>query len=134
MPYPGARKIIVGDGPYRRELQSRYPHIEFPGFRTGAALADYYRMADVFVFPSHWETFGIVMIEAMACGTPVAAYPAAGPLDVIDSGITGVMHEDLQQATQQALGLDRGTVAQGSERWSWDQAWRIFQSQLIPVF
>ena len=134
MPYPGARKIIVGDGPYRRELESRYPEIEFPGFRTGAALADYYRMADVFVFPSRWETFGIVMIEAMACGTPVAAYPAPGPLDVIDPGITGVMHDDLLQATRQALRLDRATVAQGSERWSWEQAWRIFQSQLIPVF
>jgi glycosyltransferase involved in cell wall biosynthesis len=74
------------------------------------------------------------MIEAMACGTPVAAYPAPGPLDVIDPGITGVMHHDLLQATQQALELDRATVAQGSERWSWEQAWRIFQIQLIPVF
>ena len=132
--YPNAIKIMVGDGPYRKDLEARYPDVQFVGFKTGTELAKYYAMADVFVFPSRWETFGIVMIEAMACGTPVAAYPAAGPLDVIDSGITGVMHEDLQQATQQALGLDRGTVARGSERWSWDQAWRIFQSQLIPVF
>jgi glycosyltransferase involved in cell wall biosynthesis len=133
MPYPGARKIIVGDGPYREEIQARYPDIEFPGFRTGEALADYYRMADVFVFPSTWETFGIVMIEAMACGTPVAAYPAPGPIDVVAQGVTGWMVPDLAEATRHALTLDRETVWIGSQRWSWQSAWEIFRDNLVPV-
>jgi len=77
--YFGARKIMVGDGPYREELESKYPNVEFVGFKRGEELATYYANADVFVFPSRWETFGIVMIEAMACGTPVAAYPVQGP-------------------------------------------------------
>ena len=133
LPYPGARKIMVGDGPYRLELQRRYPDVEFVGFKTGHELAEYYSMADVFVFPSRWETFGIVMIEAMACGTPVAAYPVQGPLDVIDEGITGCMNEDLKQAVQDCLFLPRHLVWQGSERWSWEQAWQIFRNNLIPV-
>ena len=133
MNYPNSRKILVGDGPYRAELQSRYPNVEFVGFKTGADLAYYYNLADVFVFPSQWETFGIVMIEAMACGTPVAAYPAPGPQDVIDQGVTGIMHEDLWTATQQAVKLDRRAVWQGSDRWSWENAWIIFRDHLVPV-
>jgi glycosyltransferase involved in cell wall biosynthesis len=130
---PGYRKIMVGDGPMRREYEQRYPEVEFVGFRTGKDLAEYYQMADAFVFPSRWETFGIVMIEAMACGTPVAAYPAAGPLDVIDPGITGCIHEDLWRATQQAIQLDRRSVWQGSQRWSWQRAWEIFRDNLVPA-
>jgi len=133
MPAAGYRKIMVGDGPMRAEYERRYPDVEFVGFRTGRELASYYQMADAFVFPSRWETFGIVMIEAMACGTPVAAYPAAGPLDVIDAGVTGVMHRDLWQATQQAIELDRRLVWQGSERWSWQRAWEIFRDNLVPA-
>ena len=133
MPTPGFQKIMVGDGPMRQDYERRYRDVEFVGYQTGSALAAYYQQADVFVFPSRWETFGIVMIEAMACGTPVAAYPAPGPLDVIDPGVTGVMHEDLWQATQQAIALDRRTVWQGSERWSWQRAWEIFRDHLVPV-
>ena len=131
MNYPGARKIMVGDGPYRKELQQKYPDVEFVGFKTGRALADYYAQADVFVFPSKWETFGLVMIEAMACGTPVAAYPAPGPLDVIDPGVTGIMDENLATATYKCMGLDRETVWQGSQRWSWQLAWEIFRANLV---
>jgi glycosyltransferase involved in cell wall biosynthesis len=131
MKYPGARKIMVGDGPYRKELQQKYPDVEFVGFKTGRALAEYYAQADVFVFPSRWETFGLVMIEAMACGTPVAAYPAPGPLDVIDPGITGVMDKDLATATYKCMGLDRETVWYGSQRWSWQRAWEIFRANLV---
>jgi glycosyltransferase involved in cell wall biosynthesis len=107
--------------------------VEFVGFRTGQVLAEYYQLADVFVFPSRWETFGLVMIEAMACGTPVAAYPAPGPRDVIDPGRTGIMHEDLWTATAQAMELDRQGVWQGSDRWSWENAWIIFRDHLVPV-
>ena len=129
--YPGARKIMVGDGPMREEYEATYPDVEFVGFKTGKELADYYRMADVFVFPSQWETFGIVMIEAMACGTPVAAYPVQGPLDVVDQGVTGYMSQDLRVAVDQCLTLDQNLVAQGSQRWSWQRAWEIFKNNLV---
>ena len=77
--YPNQNKILVGDGPYRQELENKYKDVKFVGFKLGKELAYYFANADVFVFPSRWETFGIVMIEAMACGTPVAAYPCRGP-------------------------------------------------------
>jgi len=131
--YYGARKILVGDGPYRAELEEQYSDVEFVGFKTGVELASYYANADVFVFPSRWETFGIVMIESMACGTPVAAYPCQGPLDVVDYGVTGYMKNDLKEAITQCLKLDRYTVEKGSERWCWEAAWQIFKDNLVNV-
>ena len=128
--YPG-RKIMVGNGPMLEEYQAKYPSVEFVGAKRGQELGDYYRMADVFVFPSRWETFGLVMIEAMACGTPVAAYPCQGPLDVIDEGVTGCMNEELKQAVKDALMLSRNLVYQGSQRWTWENAWAIFKDNLI---
>ena len=129
--YPSAKKIMVGGGPMLEEYQIQYPNIEFVGFKTGAELAYYYNLADVFVFPSRWETFGLVMIEAMACGTPVAAYPCQGPQDVVDEGVTGCMNDDLKQAVVDALLLDRQRVWEGSSRWSWERAWAIFRDNLI---
>ena len=85
------------------------------------------------MFPSEWETFGIVMIEAMACGTPVAAFPVQGPLDVVDEGVTGCLNEDLKQAVKDALMLSRDQVWTGSQRWSWERAWAIFRDNLVPV-
>ena len=131
--YAGASKIMVGDGPMLEEYRTRYPDVEFVGFKTGQNLADYYRIADVFVFPSKWETFGIVMIEAMACGTPVAAYPVQGPLDVVDEGVTGCLNDDLKQAVKDALMLDRQLVHRGSARWSWERAWEIFRDNLVDI-
>jgi glycosyltransferase involved in cell wall biosynthesis len=90
-------------------------------------------MADVFFFQSRWETFGIVMIEYMACGTPVAAYPCQGPEDVIDQGVPGFMDNDLATAVNRCMGLNRETVLRGSQRWSWDTAWNIFKNNLIKV-
>ena len=130
--YPG-HKIMVGDGPMLEEYKVEYPNVEFVGAKRGVELGDYYRMADVFVFPSRWETFGLVMIEAMACGTPVAAYPCQGPLDVVDEGITGCMNEDLKQAVKDALMLDRMKVWEGSARWTWENAWIIFRDNLVSV-
>jgi glycosyltransferase involved in cell wall biosynthesis len=129
--YPDCHKIMVGDGPMLETYKQQYPDVEFVGFKTGNDLAEYYATADVFVFPSKWETFGIVMIEAMACGTPVAAYPVQGPIDVIDEGITGCMNEDLKKAVNDALMLDRQKVWEGSARWSWDRAWEIFRDNLV---
>jgi len=129
--YPNARKIMVGDGPMLEEYKANYPNVEFVGAKRGVELGNYYRIADVFVFPSRWETFGIVMIEAMACGTPVAAYPVQGPLDVVDEGITGCMNDDLKQAVKDALMLDRTQVWEGSGRWTWENAWEIFRDNLV---
>jgi len=131
--YPGYRKIMVGDGPMLEEYKELYPDVEFVGAKRGEELGDYYRMADVFVFPSQWETFGIVMIEAMACGTPVAAYPVQGPEDVIDEGVTGCLNADLKQAVTDCLFLNRQQVWAGSQRWSWQRAWEIFRDNLVPV-
>ena len=131
--YPGAHKIMVGGGPMLEEYKKDYPKVEFVGFKTGAELAYYYNLADVFVFPSQWETFGLVMIEAMACGTPVAAYPCQGPEDVIDEGITGCMNTDLKQAVKDALMLDRRRVWEGSNRWTWERAWAIFRDNLVEM-
>ena len=131
--YPGATKIMVGDGPMLEIYKKKYPDVIFTGFKTGNSLAEYYANADVFVFPSQWETFGIVMIEAMACGTPVAAYPVQGPLDVVDEGITGCLNDDLKQAVKDALMLDRQRVWEGSARWTWERAWAIFRDNLVSV-
>jgi glycosyltransferase involved in cell wall biosynthesis len=129
--YPDYLKIMVGDGPMLETYKKMYPDVHFAGAKRGRELAQYYANAEVFVFPSRWETFGLVMIEAMACGTPVAAYPADGPLDVIDSGITGFMDDDLKIAVDRCLGLNRAVVEKGSQRWSWSNAWQIFKQHLV---
>jgi len=131
--FPGYLKIMVGDGPMLETYKQRYPDVHFTGFKTGVELAHYYANAEVFVFPSRWETFGIVMIESMACGTPVAAFPCQGPEDVIDEGITGCMNEDLKQAVTDCLFLPRHRVWEGSQRWSWQRAWEIFKNNLMPL-
>jgi glycosyltransferase involved in cell wall biosynthesis len=133
MDFPGYLKIMVGDGPMLETYKKQYPDVHFTGFRTGVDLARYYANAEVFVFPSRWETFGIVMIEAMACGTPVAAFPVQGPEDVVDEGVTGCLNDDLKQAVRDALMLDRQRVWEGSARWSWERAWDIFRNNLVPV-
>jgi len=131
--YPGYQKIMVGDGPMLDVYKTQYPDVTFTGFKTGVDLARYYANAEVFVFPSRWETFGIVMIESMACGTPVAAYPCQGPIDVIDEGLTGCMRENLKDAIDTCLKLNRKDVEKFSNRWTWDHAWEIFRDNLMPV-
>jgi glycosyltransferase involved in cell wall biosynthesis len=129
--YPGATKLVVGDGPYRRELEQRYPDIHFVGSKKGMQLARYYAQADVFVFPSRADTFGVVNIEALACGTPVAAYPVAGPKDIVEPGVTGFLNDNLQLAVEQCMTLDRATVEDASLQWTWTECWRIFEENLI---
>lgn len=115
---PG-EKHIVGDGPQRAELEARYPQVRFLGYQHGQALAQAYSEASVLVFPSRTDTYGLVMLEALACGTPVAAFPVPGPLDVLEQGVTGVMDEDLRGACLAALSLDRQRCAQEVAKQSW---------------
>jgi len=131
MDYPGYLKVMVGDGPMLEIYKKQYPDVHFTGYKTGVDLAHYYANAEVFVFPSQWETFGIVMIEAMACGTPVAAFPVQGPSDVVEQGVTGFLEEDLATAVHRCLGLSRNKVLAGSQKWSWQRAWEIFRDNLV---
>jgi glycosyltransferase involved in cell wall biosynthesis len=131
--YPGYQKIMVGDGPMLETYKKQYPDVTFTGFKIGVELSRYYANAEVFVFPSRWETFGIVMIEAMACGTPVAAYPCQGPEDVIEPGVTGFVNESLADAVSGCLQLSRDQVLAGSQRWSWQHAWEIFRDNLVSA-
>lgn len=115
---PGEKRV-VGDGPECAELQAAYPQVNFLGYQQGEALAQAFAAASVLVFPSRTDTYGLVMLEALACGTPVAAFPVAGPLDVLEPGVTGVMDEDLQQACLAALALSREACAERAARQSW---------------
>jgi glycosyltransferase involved in cell wall biosynthesis len=129
---PGT-KWVVGDGPARKALEAQYPHAKFLGMLRGAELAARYQQADAFVFPSRTDTFGLVLIEAMACGTPVAAYPVTGPLDVVRDPAAGALSEDLRAAALKALTLDRGAVAHYGGRFSWSAATRQFVGNLEPA-
>jgi len=126
---PGT-KYVVGDGPAMRELRRRYPGVIFTGARYGEELAGCLASADVFVFPSRTDTFGLVMLEAMACGLPVAAYPVSGPVDVIEHGRTGILHEDLGRAIRAAVSLDNGVCREFALRRSWATATRMFLGNL----
>lgn len=126
---PGS-KVVVGDGPARAALEARYPQARFLGYRFGEELAGIVAAADVFVFPSRTDTFGLVLLEAMACGVPVAAYPVTGPIDVVRQGVTGVLDEDLQAATLAALKLDRKACRAQALENTWELATRQFLSHL----
>lgn len=131
--FPGATKIVVGDGPLRKELEERYTNIKFVGVKRGKELAEYYANADVFIFTSRVDTFGIVIIEALAMGTPVAAYEVPGPIDILETGINGFMGEDLVDSINKCLLLDRDSVEKSSTKWSWQECWNIFRENLISV-
>jgi glycosyltransferase involved in cell wall biosynthesis len=129
---PGT-KVVVGDGPQRRELEKRFPEAMFVGMKVGAELVSWYQRADVFVFPSRTDTFGLVMAEAMACGTPVAAFPVRGPVDVVKDPAVGVLDNDLGAAAMAALSLDRDQVRRYAERFSWEASTRQFLEHLVPA-
>lgn len=122
---PG-QKVVVGDGPQLAELKARYPGVVFTGKQIGNELAECYASGDVFVLPSRTETFGIVQLEAIASGLPIAAFPVTGPIDVVTPGVTGVLGEDLGHAARAALSLDKATVRAKAVDFSWENAARLF--------
>lgn len=136
-------KVVVGDGPALEALRARYPDVRFLGALHGTALAAAYAAADVFVFPSLTDTFGLVMIEALACGTPVAAFPVAGPLDVIGEDGCGVVpgttprvggvDEDLATAVAKALTADRADCTAYARNFSWDNCLDQFLTALAAI-
>lgn len=115
---PGT-KLVVGDGPAFADLKARYPKAVFLGAKMGAALAEIYASADVFVFPSQTDTFGLVILEALASGVPVAAFPVMGPKDIITSPLVGVLSEDLQKAAMQALRCKPEDCVSFAQNYSW---------------
>jgi glycosyltransferase involved in cell wall biosynthesis len=125
-------KVQVGDGPMLETYKARYPDVKFVGAKFGHELADYYRDADVMVFPSKSDTFGLVMIESMRCGTPVAAFPVTGPKDIVLNGKNGYMNEDLAMAVNLAQLTPRRDVRLYSEQFTWENATAQFVKALVP--
>lgn len=126
---PGT-KVVVGDGPARGVLSKHYPDVKFLGSRSGEPLVQAYAASDVFVFPSRTDTFGLVMLEALACGTPVAAYPVQGPLDVIGQAEVGALDEDLESACRKALSLSRDDARAFAIQRNWRNCTEQFLSNL----
>ena len=132
---PGS-KVVVGDGPALESLKKKYPNVHFLGARFGEDLAKYYASADVFVFPSLTDTFGLVVLEAMASGTPVAAYEATGPKDVIpgsDAGTITPIGGDLAAGAVACLDLNRATCRSYAENYSWHAVALAFLENLQPL-
>ena len=130
MPWSGT-KIVIGDGPERQRLQAQYPEAVYAGFRFGEDLAAHVAAADVLVFPSLTDTFGLVNLEAMACGVPVAAFPVTGPIDVVQDGVTGALDTNLARAAERALQIDPRACRARALQSSWDACTRQFESNLV---
>jgi len=129
-------KVIIGEGPARAELEAKYPSAHFLGKKTGNELAEYYRSADVFVFPSRTDTFGMVLIEALACGTPVAAYNVTGPKDIITQDYLGALNADLSKAALNALthGTAQERANHIAQHYTWETAAQQFETALtVPI-
>ena len=125
--------MIVGDGPAREALAAKYPQAVFLGARQGEALAEAYAAADVFVFPSKTDTFGLVLLEALASGLPVAAFPVTGPRDVIGAAPVGALHEDLRAACLAALSISRRACLEFAARHTWEASARAFVDNITAI-
>ena len=123
---------IVGEGPILKKLKLKYPKVNFLGYRFGSELADIYKRHDVFCFPSKTDTFGIVMIEALANGLPIAAYKVTGPIDIVEEGVTGYLGDDLENNIRRCLKLDRRSIASNmNQKWSWANCIEILHTHLL---
>lgn len=129
---PGS-KVVIGAGPQEAELRRRFPEARFLGPKHGRDLAAHLAAADVFVFPSRTDTFGLVQLEALACGVPVAAHPVLGPREVLGDAPVGALDEDLRRACLGALGLSRAACRAHASRFSWEASARQFEANLRPV-
>lgn len=129
---PG-QKWVVGDGPMLTDLKRKYPGVRFFGVLSQRELANVYSQADVFVFPSLTDTFGLVLVEAMACGLPVAAFPVAGPIDVVGQSKAGVLSNDLRQACLDCLTIDRNLALEHARKFSWEAATEQFAASMQPM-
>ena len=123
-------KVVVGEGPQLKEYKKKFPDVNFIGYKFGDELAEIYSNARVKVFPSLTDTFGLVMLEANACGTPVAAYPVTGPIDVISSGLNGYYDQDLKNAIEKASSVDRTSCFDFADQYSWDNVAKQFLDTL----
>lgn len=123
---------IVGEGPMLKKLKLKYPKVNFLGYQFGSELADIYKRHDVFCFPSKTDTFGIVMIEALANGLPIAAYKVTGPIDIVEEGVTGYLGDDLENNIRRCLKLDRRSIASNmNQKWSWANCIEILHTHLL---
>ncbi|MHB8710008.1 MAG: glycosyltransferase family 4 protein [Minisyncoccota bacterium] len=130
---PGT-KLVIGDGPDRGKLEKKYgKKNKFVGYKHGQELVDWLSLADVFIFPSRTETFGLVVLEALACGIPVAAHDVMGPRDIITNGKDGYLGEDLRDAALKCLDLSRDTCRAKALQYSWERSAEAFIKNLVPV-
>jgi glycosyltransferase involved in cell wall biosynthesis len=133
MPIGAGSKLVVGGGPQLDELRAKYPEVHFAGARFGEDLARHYVSGDVFVFPSLTDTFGLVLLEALASGLPVAAYAVPGPLDVIGDSGCGVLGHDLAHAAAQALDIPRARCREHAMAFTWRRCTEQFLRNLHPA-
>lgn len=129
---PGS-KVVVGDGPSLKAYKAAWPDVHFLGYRTGEAIAQHLSAADVFVMPSRFETFGMVVLEALACGTPVAAYPVHGPADILEGADCGILSDNLGQAALDAAAIDRQACRDYAMQFSWKACTDQFFRNLAPL-
>lgn len=129
-----AKKIVVGDGPERKLLQQKYPDVEFTGYLQSDDLAQAYSDADVFVFPSQFDTFGLVIIEAMACGTPVAGFPVCGPKDIVKNEEVGCLNWNLKEAVERAMETSSPEACRNlALTYSWTESAKNFLNNTVPI-
>jgi glycosyltransferase involved in cell wall biosynthesis len=123
-------KVLIGDGPYLNTLKEKYPNVIFLGVKKGVELAEWIANADVFVFPSKTDTFGIVILESIACGTPVASYIQPGPLEVIEPMYNGMYSDNLQHSVTACYQINRNEVYKSSKKWTWENSTKQFKEAL----